>query len=225
MRAAFLCLLLFATSASAQRPPAKGQPAQALHDDPSGGAKYVAALTEPVRRSLERDGYALLLQQSGKNGDGLLRAVIVFQRPRDEVFAVLTQPSQQKHYLPNVKKSEPVMPRIAEGEATDIEVAFLFTFKFRTQHWYYPETHRIEWALDTSKPGSLSGQSGYFQLYALDETTTIAEYGTRVQFKDGFVNFIRGLGERGGVADALVATRKHVHAAKVESGSAVQASP
>lgn len=216
---------LLALPALAERPAPKGQPNAELIADPNGGATYVAKLPEDVRKALEKKGHALLEQQSGKD-DGVIRAVIVFERPRSEVFAVLTQPSQQKSYLPNVKKSELVGARTVEGEAEDIEVSFLFTFKFRTQHWYYPEQHRIEWALDESTPGSLSAQSGYFQLYALDERTTIAEYGTRVQLKDGFINFLRSLGEKGGVRDALDATRAHVKKAKVDGASgAMQASP
>lgn len=210
--------LLLSRTALSERPAPKAQPAAELVADPNGGAKYVARLPDEVRKALEKKGHALLEQRSGKD-DGLIRAVIVFERPRSEVFAVLTQPSQQKSYLPNVKKSELVGARTAEGEAEDIEVSFLFTFKFRTQHWYYPELYRMEWALDESAPGSLSAQSGYFQLYALDESTTIAEYGTRVQLKDGFINFLRSLGEKGGVRDALDATRAHVKKAKVDGAS------
>lgn len=217
--------LLAALPAFAERPAPKGQPLADLATDPSGGAKYVAQLPETIRKTLEKKGHALLEQQSGKD-DGVIRAVIVFERPRAEVFAVLTQPALQKSYLPNVKKSELVGARTAQGEVEDIEVSFLFTFKFRTQHWFYPEQHRIEWVLDESAPGSLSAQSGYFQLYALDESTTIAEYGTRVQLKDGFINFLRSLGEKGGVRDALDATRAHVKKTKVDGASGtLQASP
>lgn len=207
-------LAVLALTAWAERPPPQGQPPAELRDEPYAGTRYVASLPESVQQGLRKDGYALLQQKSGSENDGLIRAVIRFERPRDEVFAVLTQPSLQKSFLPHVKKSQTVGARTDEGELNDFEVAFLFTFKYRTQHGYYPELHRLEWALDGSTPGSLAAQTGFFQLYALDEKTTIAEYGTRVQLKDGFINFLRSLGERGGVADALNATRRHVHTAR-----------
>ena len=72
----------------------------------------------------------------------------------------------------------------------------------------------MEWSLDASGEDGLTEQSGFFQLYALDEKTTIAEYGTHVVARDGFLNFLRGIGERGGVAEALTAIRKHVAAQK-----------
>lgn len=226
-RLSLLAVLTLALSALAERPAPKGQPVAELRDDPTGGAKYVAKLPEDTRKTLEEKGYALLESRSGKDNDGLIRAVILFERPRDEVFAVLTQPSTQKQYLPNVKKSELVGARTHEGEAEDMELSFLFTFKWRTQHWYYPELHRMEWALDASEPGSLAAQSGYFQLYALDEKTTVAEYGTQVQLKDGFLNFLRSIGEKGGVRDAVQAQRAFVKKAKVVSDAAgtLQAAP
>jgi hypothetical protein len=99
-------------------------------------------------------------------------------------------------------------------------VSVLFIkFRFRTQHWFYADERRIEWNLDPSGDNGLSEQVGFFQLYELDDKTTIAEYGTHVVAKDGFLNFLRGLGERGGVADALNAVRKHVHTSKTSVAS------
>jgi uncharacterized protein YndB with AHSA1/START domain len=152
-----------------------------------------------------------------KQGDGeqaLLRAVMRFDRPADEVFAIITQPSQQARYLPHVTQSKTVGARSDTGEVNDMVVSFLFTFRFRIQHWFYPEERRMEWSLDPSGEDDLTEQSGFFQLYALDEKTTIAEYGTRVVARDGFLNFLRGIGERGGVAEALSAIRSHVSASK-----------
>lgn len=210
----FAALVFTALSTFAARPPARQHaPPEIVAgvDDLTPGVRFLATLSPAVREALRKEGQAVL---DGKRGDdkALLRAVLRFDRPADEVFAIITQPSTQVSYLPHVTQSKTVGARTAEGEATDMVVSFLFTFRYRTQHWFYPEERRMEWSLDPSGEDGLTEQVGFFQLYELDEKTTIAEYGTRVVAKDGFLNFLRGLGERGGVAEALTAIRKHVSA-------------
>jgi hypothetical protein len=132
------------------------------------------------------------------------------------VYALIIQPAEQHTFLPRVTQSKPFGVRTADGETEDYVVSFLFTFRYRTQHWFYPEEHRVEWNLDPSGEDSLADQQGFWQLYELDEKTTIAEYGTRLVMRGAFINFLRSLGERGGVSEALVAFRKHVHTAKLD---------
>lgn len=200
--------------AFAERPPAKGAAAPEViagTDALTPGARFLARLPPATRETLRKQGHAVLEQQPGATSDGLLRAVIRFEKPRDQVFAIITQPSEQVGYLPHVTQSKTVGARTEEGEATDMVVSFFITLRYRTQHWFYPEEHRMEWTLDGAGEDGLTDQAGYFQLYELDAKTTIAEYGTRVVAKGGFINFLRGLGERGGVSEALTAVRRHVH--------------
>lgn len=209
----FLVTVTTALVASAERPPAREH---ALPEVVAGadaltpGARFMAKLPPSARAALVKEGQVVLDTQRGAGDQTLLRAVLKFDRPVDEVFAIITQPSQQASYLPHVTQSKTVGARSAEGEANDMVVSFIFTFRFRTQHWFYPEEHRMEWSLDPAGEDGLRDQAGFFQLYALDEKTTIAEYGTRVVARDGFLNFLRSIGERGGVAEALTAIRKHV---------------
>lgn len=211
-------VMMSSLAAVAERPPAAGHAPPEFFasepgvDGPTPGARFLASLSYSSRETLRKEGRAVL--EPRKKDDGLVRAVIRFERPVDEVFAVITQPSQQERYLTHVDSSRTVGKRSEEGEAVDMVVSvFLATFRYRVQHWYYPQELRMEWTLDPRSKGEFVEQTGYFQLYALDERTTIAEYGTRVVAKDGFVEMIRGLGEKGGIADALAALRRHVHMA------------
>jgi uncharacterized protein YndB with AHSA1/START domain len=203
MKALVVVTLLVSAVAQAQRPPAKGH---AQHTD---GAQYLATLPAEKRAVLEQKGLVVLSQK-----DGVVRAAVKFDRPRDEVFAAITQPSTQVGYLPHVTKSK-TATATRDGEATDMEVSFLFVFRYRTQHWLYPEQHRMEWSLDPSGEDGLTDQEGFWQLYELDERTTVAEYATKVVAKGAFLNFLRGLGERGGVEEALAAFRAHATRAQV----------
>lgn len=213
-RVLVLMMLVSSFNVMADRPAASGHAPSELFatesgvDGPTPGSRYLATLPNDTREALRKEGRAVL---SGKE-QGQIRAVIRFERPIDQVFASITQPSQMSKYLPHVDQSTTVGARSEEGEVVDVAVSVLFaSFKYRVQHWYYPEQHRMEWTLDKSIKSDFVEQVGFWQLYALDEKTTIAEYGIRVQAKDGFIELLRGIGERGGVADALTAIRRHVH--------------
>ena len=216
--------LTFTASAAFARPPARQHASPELlttTGELTPGARFLATLPASAQDTLRREGAVVLAQKQGSADQSMLHAVIRFERPVDAVFAVITQPSTQHSYLPHVTASKTVGGRSDEGEATDMVVSFLFTFRYRTQHWFYPEEHRMEWSLDPSGADGLREQQGYFQLYALDDGTTLAEYGTRVVARDGFLNFLRGLGERGGVEEALRAIRRHVHTTAPTSRLAV----
>ena len=215
-------LALSAMVAFAERPPPRAHAGPEFLDGAGGGeplsagARFVATLPFATREALRKEGHAVLDEKSKDESGGMVRAVIRFERPRDEVFAIVTQPSQQISYLPHVTQSKTVGTRTAEGESIDMVVSvFVFTFKYRVQHWFYPDEHRMEWSLDPAGADGLKDQTGYMQLYALDDKTTIVEYGTRVVARSAIINFVRGLGERGGVAEALGTLRKHVAASKL----------
>jgi hypothetical protein len=216
IRSTSLVTLVLSVSVVAQ-PPARGHSLPEVVvgvDALTPGARFLRTLTPPTRAELEKNAQVVLATPGGSGRDGLIHAVLRFERPLDEAFAILTQPSTQATWLPHVTQSKTVGERTAEGETNDLVVSCFFTFRFRVQHWFYAQEHRMEWALDPSGEDGLREQTGYFQLYALDDKTTIAEYGIRVVARDGFLNFLRSLGERGGVAEALTATRTHVAKAK-----------
>lgn len=201
-----------ALGAFAERPPARHHAKPEVMQGEDGltpGARFLATLPASAREELRKKGQ-VVLDQAANGKDNLIRAVVRFERPRDRVFAVITQPARQSEYLPHVTQSKSV-GRSDQGESVDMVVSFLFTFRYRTQHWYYPEESRMEWNLDPSGEKGLKEQVGFWQLYELDEKTTIGEYGTHVASDSDFINFLRGLGERGGIAEALGSMRRFVH--------------
>ncbi|MBL8920145.1 MAG: hypothetical protein JNJ54_14865 [Myxococcaceae bacterium] len=221
MNARALLLAAVASSGWAEeRPPSRDRAPAAFFAEPQGGsttpgARFIASLPEDARRALAKDLQVVLDQSSKDGGPALIRAVAKFGRPKAEVWELITRTSDQHTFLPHVTQSRRVGERTAEGEVNDYVVAFFFTFKYRTQHWFYPDQSRLEWNLDPSGEDGLVEQLGFWQLYELDEKTTVGEYGTRIVVRGSFINFLRSLGERGGVKDALTAFRRHVNAAKL----------
>lgn len=221
MRLLTLLALLLAASVQAQAmPPPRDRAPAAFFAEPMGGAdspgtRFIASLPESARKALLKDQQVVLDQTSTESGPALIRAVAKFGRPKAEVWELITRTSDQHTFLPHVTQSKRVGERTAQGEVNDYVVSFFFTFKYRTQHWFYADHSRLEWNLDPSGEDGLVEQLGFWQLYELDEKTTVGEYGTRLVVRGSFINFLRSLGERGGVKDALTAFRRHVNAAKL----------
>lgn len=220
MRLLTAAVLFLSVAAWAERPAAREHaPAEFFSELKGGtdtpGARFLASLPESARKAVLRDGQVVLDQKSSSSGPALIRAVARFNRPKAEAWELISRVSEQHAFLPHVTQSKTFGTRTAEGEADDYVVSFLFTFKYRTQHWFYADESRLEWALDPAGEDSLLEQEGFWQLYELDEKTTLAEYGTRLVVKGAFINFLRSIGERGGVRDALTAFREHVDAAKL----------
>ena len=213
-RFAFAALICWGLIAFADRPPSIGKAPRELYETPAGaegptpGARFLATLPYDARNKLRKDG-RVILQLDRKRG--YVRAVIKLDRPIDEAYALVTRPSTQQRYVPHVAQSKTVSGRTEHGESVDYVVKVLFmTFNFRVQHWFYPEQHRMEWTLDPTGKNELVEHVGSLQLYPLDEKSTIAELSARVAVRDKFVSFVRGLGQKGEVNDALTALRKYV---------------
>jgi hypothetical protein len=205
--------------AFAQKPEPRERAPAAFFTELKGGAdtpgtRFIASLPLDARRELLREGQVVLDQKSTSGGPALIRAAARFSRPKAEVWQIITRTSEQQTFLPHVTQSKTVGTRTADGEVNDFVVSFFFTFKYRTQHWFYGDDGRLEWVLDPSGEDGLIEQQGFWQLYELDEKTTVGEYGTRLVVRGSFINFLRSLGEKGGVRDALTAFRKHVDTAK-----------
>jgi hypothetical protein len=199
------------------RPPARGHPAEldtVADGGVTAGARFVEALPRPAQDALKKDGQVILDQQTASSGPSLVRAVVRFDRPLADVYALVAQPSDQHTYLPHVEVSRLFGERTPEGERDDFVVSFIFSFKYRTQHWFYPEESRVEWNLDPTGGDGLEEQLGFWQLYELDDKTTIGEYGTHIRARGALLNFFRSLGERGAIGDALAAFRRHIDTAK-----------
>ena len=151
-RLSLLAATLTCAAALAEpRPPPRGHAVElpsGLDGGLSAGRRFLATLPRDAQEAVRKDGQAILDQQTASSGPSLVRAVVRFQRPPSEVFALINQPSEQHAFLPHVEASRLYGERTAEGERDDFVVAFLFTFKYRTQHWFYPEEDRVEWNLD-----------------------------------------------------------------------------
>jgi hypothetical protein len=216
-----LLILLSATARAADdaRPPARGSSplacpitsSQVEAGEPAG-VRYFHSLPEDLRKQVEKDGQAVMGEQKKDGGTygGYVRAVAIFRQSKQRVFELMRDTAAQALYLPHIQ-SATVVARPENGELTQFILKFIWKqVQFRVRHWFYPETSRSEWALDTSAPHDIRGQEGYWQLFEMGPDLTIGEYGTRVDTGLAVPQFIQDMFARADIPKALTAFRKYM---------------
>jgi len=152
------------------------------------GELFLASLPAEQRKTLLRDGSVLYGEDdkpASKSKDGgikgFIKAVAIFNQPKQDTLALMTQPQKLVLFLDSLDKAQTVS-RNDVGEITQFSVDFLWwEIDFWIQHWFYPELSRYDWYLDTKNfDNEIDGNKGFWQLYALDENRTVGEYGVYV---------------------------------------------
>lgn len=175
------------------------------------GHAVLAALPEAELAKLMADEIVLTGQASGEEVlKGTIRALFVVKQPRAETFRLLTQPSLQMSYQSRLKKSETVS-RTENGETTEFIVKVgLVSVHTRVVHKWWPEISRMAWTLDPSFKNDLRHQEGFYNLYALDERTTLLEFGTVLEVSALVPKFVQNYLTRSDLPEALGFVKKFV---------------
>ncbi len=149
----------------------------------AGEAQHVLAqLKYADRAKLAKEGFVVANSlSSGDEIKGIITAYIIVKKPKQAVWDLLRKPSLQHLYLPRLEKSKTVN----KGENRElgwfqIKVSFV-TIENQVEHRWWPEISRMAWALDPDYDNDLKQQDGYYNLYALDENTTLMELGTALE--------------------------------------------
>jgi hypothetical protein len=177
------------------------------------GQAFFDSLPVEMQRRLLKEGQALWGEQKETDKGsyaGYIKAVAIFKQPKLRAWELMVVPTLQPLYLPRLTGAKTV-DKPENGELVEFKLKVVFSkFKFYTRHWFYPEYSRVEWALDPKKKSDIALQEGYWQLYKLDDTTTIGEYGTRVDTGVAVPQFIQDFLARKDIPKALTAFRKYL---------------
>lgn len=131
---------------------------------------------------LEHGRIVVLKQDSGegKNKKSLIKASLVFNQPIDKVWVLLKQTDRQKEYLPHLKEAQLIKAN-NEGNITQFMLKIMFfNVRYRVDHKFENNKYRLTWHLDPNYKNDIKELYGYYQLYKIDGTHTLARYGSRV---------------------------------------------
>lgn len=176
------------------------------------GAVYLASLDPDFRAKLMKEGQVLMSEDQTTEDSyaGYIRAVAIFHTSKERAYELITEPSMQPEYLPRLVEAESMHPTVV-GEVTRFHLRVMFNnIHFNVRHWYYPELSRIEWYLDKDYENDIKDQEGYWQLFAVNDELTVAEYGTRVDTGIAVPRRVQDFFARRDIPSALEAFRAYL---------------
>jgi hypothetical protein len=157
----------------------------------AGGAKLSAAQrilrAEPaavVRELL--DAKSLLLDADGE----IARAYVLFDRPLDRVYALLSETVRQREYRNELEELATVQ-RLSDGHVDEQQIRILFVkIGYRLRYRLDPKRHRIAWELDPSLPNPMRRVDGSWELYEMDAGRTLGRLSSAVDVSDELPAFV-----------------------------------
>jgi len=143
-------------------------------------------------------------------GDGLVRALVLFQHPRDSVFSLLTQPERQAEFRSELGELILVETK-ADGWIEEQRMRILFVpIRYRLRWKYDGAARTIAWQLDPDFDNSIEHVSGTWEFLEFDGGRTLARFGTRVRVGAALPTFVQDQATRSNVPETLESTVKWV---------------
>jgi len=168
-------------------------------------------LTEEQVQKLKQGEIIILHQEKeGKEGERLIKAVMILNQSIDEVFNFLCQTERQEEYLPRLERSI-LIEEDENGNITEFRIKALFiNIIYRVRHHYDPKHYRLYWELDPNFDNDIKHLEGYYQLYKINEHQTLARYATVVILSDLIPRSIQELLTKKDLPQSLGAVKKWI---------------
>ncbi len=175
-------------------------------------ARALAGLSVTDIARLEAGKIVVLKQDSGegKNKKSLIKASLLFDQPIEKVWSMLKQTNRQKEYLPHLREAT-IITGNNDGNVTQFMLKIMFfNVRYRVDHFFDNKTYRLTWHLDPGYKNDLKELYGYYQLYKVDDTHTLARYGSKVDVGLLVPEFIENILTRKDLPTALGNVKKWI---------------
>lgn len=180
--------------------------------DETHGARWLASLPPEQVESLERERFVLLGEPSDGPGDyeGMIQGIVLFARPRDEVLRLLIQSYRRMEYEPGLREAR-VVDDWADGHVVAYRTRMtLLTIEYRTVHRWDLTRGEVWWHLDPEADNDLERLEGRWKVYALDESRSVAHFGTRIDVGPSLPRIFQDLATRQKLPESLHHVRRWV---------------
>ena len=149
------------------------------------GQVLLRAEPEAVVRKL-LDAKSLVLDGEGE----VVRAYVLFERPLDRVYALLSETARQGEYRSELEGLATVA-QLPDGHVDEHQIRILFMkVGYRLRYRLDPERRRIAWELDPSLANPMRRVDGSWELYAMDPTHALGRLSTSVDVGDALPAFL-----------------------------------
>ena len=137
--------------------------------------------TEPAElvARLRGTGLVVLEDVAASGADSFVVAYVLFDRPRSRAMALVTDPSRQTEWRPDLTGVE-TLERLPDGRIDEVRMRILFRdLTYRVRYRRDPNG-RIEWKLDPRFENDLERFEGFWEFFELPEGRTLGRFGTLV---------------------------------------------
>jgi len=204
-RVVFLCTVL---AAGVLASPTVGVGAESAAGE--GAEQVLSRLPVAVRERLEQQKVVILTPEPGNGADRWVKALAIFERPRDEVMHLIAQSERQIEYRPEITAIQTV-EHFPNGTVDEHEVRVLFVglhYRLRAQIDY--AKGRAWWSLDPRFANDLSRFDGYWEFHELGAARTLGVFGTVVDIGPALPGFLQDAVTRKNVPQTVDRTRRWV---------------
>jgi hypothetical protein len=157
---------------------------------------------------LADEGFLVLPEAEGDGG--WVKALVRFEKPRSEVWELISDGVRQKEYRPELDELRTIS-RDGDVVVDEHRMKVMFVgLTYRVRQVLDPANTSVRWELAPGEKHSLEEVSGYWELHDLDGGGTLGSFGTRVRVASGVPKFIEESMARKSVTKMLERCREWV---------------
>ena len=121
--------------------------------------------------------------QIKEGGQMLIQAAVIFNVGIDDAFKIVKQTEKQCEFMTSCHKST-LVERTGGEDRVDFEVKLLmWSIKYRVRHHWDDKRYYIWWSLDPEYDNDIVHLEGFWKLYYMDDSHTLARFGTKLIIK------------------------------------------
>jgi hypothetical protein len=185
----------------------------AAHPPPPEGGRaepILEALPTTTRAALLDEKLVLLGNTEGADFFRGVQALVLFEKPPERVYRLLSQTARQQEYRPDLLGID-TLERLPDGSVDEHRMRILFrNVVYRLRYRLDPAAQRITWSLARNYEHDLREIEGFWQLHPLGEGETLARFGTRVDIGPAFPTFLQEFVNRRNLPQVIERTRRWV---------------
>jgi hypothetical protein len=144
------------------------------------GAEPAAVVAELLEEG------SLVLDRPGE----FVRAYVVFERPVERVYELLSATARQAEYRSELASLETVA-QTSEGRIDEHHIRLVFVkVAYRLRYHFDPVRRRIAWKLDPDFESEMRRVEGSWELHAMDSSRTLGRFATAVDVSEAIPEFL-----------------------------------
>jgi hypothetical protein len=179
---------------------------------PDFGPDGLAGLTLEQQEKLAQ-GKIILPESVVKTPEGrtLIEAALVFDKPPEEVWQLLSKTEDQVKYLGDVEKATVVFQGPAEDNIEFKVKILVKTFIYRQIHRFDKKNFYFYWILDPDFRSDLKELKGFWRFYPFGSSKTLGRYGSRLLLRFVVPDSIQTALTKEKLPGALQSVREYVN--------------